>query len=309
MILQELYVAANGLKELPAEIGRMTTLEILDITSNELTHLPDELGNCTKLTELEAAHNRLVAIPATLGSLVNLVEFDLSANLLADLPPELGRLTTLRHLKLAYNRLQRVPRELADLVPPPNLRHVRTEEGIYPSGDATGGSLGSLVWCSTEGNDELNDVPESIAAITDREFRTHPSAKASPLISPFISPASPSLRPRDSARARKADSNRSSASEEGERGSKFIAEVTSVTWAEMRGLRPTMEDTVYVNQSLRTACGDAQLFAIFDGHRASDAAEIAVRPCRSKAHNNHVLTLGFLCRLGTSVKCSSRLCD
>lgn len=45
-----------------------------------------------------------------------------------------------------------------------------------------------------------------------------------------------------------------------------------VCWAEMRGLRPTMEDTVYVNHALRP---DTQLYAIFDGHRGSDAAEIA----------------------------------
>lgn len=253
-------MAANGLTELPTEVGRLTTLEILDLTSNHLTALPEELGCCVRLTELEASHNRLASVPASLGNLVSLVEIDLSANELTTLPPELARLTALRHLKLCHCRLQRLPRELAALVPPPDLRFTTNSNDAYActNGDRTA-YPGRLSWLSTEGNPELADLPEALASITEREFRG-----GRPLVSPFSSPSSPPTA-RDRGKERGAAA---AAAEPVEAG--MCARY--VCWAEMRGLRPTMEDTVYVNHALRP---DTQLYAIFDGHRGSDAAEIA----------------------------------
>jgi hypothetical protein len=254
-------VAANELVELPSEVGRLTALEILDLTSNHLTALPEELGSCLKLTELEASHNRLAFVPASLGNLVGLVEIDLSSNELTTIPSELARLTALRHLKLCHCRLQRLPRELAALVPPPDLRFTTNSNDAYA---CTNGDRiihpGRLSWLSTEGNAELAEVPEPLASITEREFRAHRSAA---LVSPFASSSSP-----PSVRSRK---ERAAPPPEVADGHTMSAHY--VCWAEMRGLRPTMEDTIYINHVLRP---DTQLYAIFDGHRGSDAAEVAV---------------------------------
>ena len=36
----------------PAEIGQLTSLEMLDLTGNQLTSLPAEIGQLTSLTRL-----------------------------------------------------------------------------------------------------------------------------------------------------------------------------------------------------------------------------------------------------------------
>src|SRR5690242_1590595 len=62
----------RALDELPASLGDMRALEILDLSGNRLAALPGWLGGLSGLRELLLDDNRLAALPPHIGALVNL---------------------------------------------------------------------------------------------------------------------------------------------------------------------------------------------------------------------------------------------
>lgn len=93
---------------MPAEIGELTELKIIDIPSQSLSgEIPPELGNLAKLERLLLIRNRLSgSIPPELGNLANLEELYLAENqLTGSVPPELGNLKNLKNLTLHTNNL------------------------------------------------------------------------------------------------------------------------------------------------------------------------------------------------------------
>ncbi len=116
-----LNLRENGLEGIiPAELGRLTYLETLDLGRNtQLTGtLPPEIGNLVRLRELNLGHTNLSGnIPSTLGKLVKLRGLILEYTpFTGSIPPELGALTELDILNLYKNRLSgHVPAELSGL--------------------------------------------------------------------------------------------------------------------------------------------------------------------------------------------------
>ena len=115
-----LYLPDIGLTgEIPAELGSLSNLEVLDIGGNALSgEIPAELGSLSNLTGLYLYFNALSgAIPAELGSLSNLTHLHLHDNgLSGEIPPELGSLSNLTHLYLDSNGLSgEIPPELGSL--------------------------------------------------------------------------------------------------------------------------------------------------------------------------------------------------
>lgn len=70
--LDKLYINHNKLTRLPAAIGKLKLLQLLDASSNQLTELPPELGMLTNLRQLLVFDNQLTALPFELGSLYHL---------------------------------------------------------------------------------------------------------------------------------------------------------------------------------------------------------------------------------------------
>lgn len=70
--LDKLYINHNKLKKLPAAIGKLKLLQLLDASSNQLTELPPELGMLTNLRQLLVFDNKLTVLPFELGSLYHL---------------------------------------------------------------------------------------------------------------------------------------------------------------------------------------------------------------------------------------------
>ena len=129
--------------EIPATLGRLSDLELLDLSNNRLGGaLPEELGSLTNLKSLFLNGNDLTGaippelshlpgleilhlhfnnftgdIPSELGDLAMLRELDLGVNdLSGEIPPELGNLSNLTSLWLGWNDLSgEIPPELADL--------------------------------------------------------------------------------------------------------------------------------------------------------------------------------------------------
>ena len=90
---------------LPTSIRRLTKLERLYLNANKLTQLPAEIGDLGELRQLWVGDNQLVGLPTSIQRLTKLEELDLSANKLTELPAEIGDLRELRELGVTHNPL------------------------------------------------------------------------------------------------------------------------------------------------------------------------------------------------------------
>ncbi len=64
--LQSLILHDNYLVSLPPEIGRLTTLRVLDVSSNSIDTLPEEIGHLTALEVLNLESNDLERLPTSI---------------------------------------------------------------------------------------------------------------------------------------------------------------------------------------------------------------------------------------------------
>jgi Leucine-rich repeat (LRR) protein len=104
-----------ALESLPAEIGRLTSLTVLDLGENKLTSLPAEIGQLTSLTELILTGNQLTSLPATIGQLTSLKKLYLAGNQLTSVPAEVRQFTQLQELILLGNQLTTLPEWIIEL--------------------------------------------------------------------------------------------------------------------------------------------------------------------------------------------------
>ncbi|GLU21685.1 hypothetical protein SLE2022_378110 [Rubroshorea leprosula] len=114
--LEKLSIQLNKIRYLPPSICEMRSLRYLDVHFNELCGLPHAIGRLTKLEVLNLSSNfsDLKELPETLGDLINLRELDLSNNQIRALPDTFGRLEKLTKLNLDQNPLIIPPIEIAN---------------------------------------------------------------------------------------------------------------------------------------------------------------------------------------------------
>lgn len=74
-------VAGNNLTgALPAEIRKLTNLEVLIASNNKMTGIPAEIGQLSKLKTANFANNNISGLPLEIGNLKNLEILDLRGN-------------------------------------------------------------------------------------------------------------------------------------------------------------------------------------------------------------------------------------
>ncbi|XP_041041507.1 leucine-rich repeat-containing protein 2 [Carcharodon carcharias] len=116
VIFQDLIVmdlSRNCLKELPAEIGKMTKLKELNVSFNKLTSVPLELGCCENLEKLNLSSNlELTELPFELRDLQKLSCLDLSSNQFLSMPICVLRMSNLKSLDISNNKLKDLPQDL-----------------------------------------------------------------------------------------------------------------------------------------------------------------------------------------------------
>lgn len=78
--LHELYIASNKLTYLPADIGRLRHLRLLEASNNLISELPPEIGMCTNLKSLLLFDNQIRDLPYELGSLYLLEMLGIDGN-------------------------------------------------------------------------------------------------------------------------------------------------------------------------------------------------------------------------------------
>ncbi|TVU15598.1 hypothetical protein EJB05_39128 [Eragrostis curvula] len=114
--LQKLWVHMNKLRSLPSSVCEMASLYLLDAHFNELCGLPSAFGKLSSLEILDLSSNfsDLKELPASFGDLLNLRELDLSNNQIHALPDSFGRLDKLEKLNLDQNPLGVPPADVVN---------------------------------------------------------------------------------------------------------------------------------------------------------------------------------------------------
>lgn len=76
-----LDVSGNNLTgALPAEIRKLTSLEVLIVSDNQMTGIPAEIGQLSNLRTVNFANNKLSGLPLEIGNLSKLETLDLRGN-------------------------------------------------------------------------------------------------------------------------------------------------------------------------------------------------------------------------------------
>ena len=98
----------NKIDALPPTIGRLSHLESIQLLDNNLSQLPSELAQLTALGNLNLFGNKLTTLP-DLSPLTNLFILSVGANLLTTLPDSLWELQNLSTLDVSKNQLTTIP--------------------------------------------------------------------------------------------------------------------------------------------------------------------------------------------------------
>uniref|UniRef100_A0A8C6UC92 Erbb2 interacting protein n=1 Tax=Neogobius melanostomus TaxID=47308 RepID=A0A8C6UC92_9GOBI len=109
-LLHRLSLPDNDLTVLPAGIANLVNLRELDVSKNSIQEFPENIKNCKVLTIVEASVNPISKLPEGFTQLLSLTQLYLNDAFLEFLPASFGRLTKLQILELRENQLKMLPK-------------------------------------------------------------------------------------------------------------------------------------------------------------------------------------------------------
>ncbi|KAM5256717.1 leucine-rich repeat-containing protein 7 isoform 3-T3 [Ctenodactylus gundi] len=113
--LRKLSIPDNDLSNLPTSIASLVNLKELDISKNGVQEFPENIKCCKCLTIIEASVNPISKLPDGFTQLLNLTQLYLNDAFLEFLPANFGRLVKLRILELRENHLKTLPKSMHKL--------------------------------------------------------------------------------------------------------------------------------------------------------------------------------------------------
>ncbi|XP_066469535.1 erbin isoform X2 [Tiliqua scincoides] len=113
--LHKLSLPDNDLTILPASIANLINLRELDVSKNGIQEFPENIKNCKVLAVVEASVNPISKLPDGFSQLLNLTQLYLNDAFLEFLPANFGRLTKLQILELRENQLKMLPKTMSRL--------------------------------------------------------------------------------------------------------------------------------------------------------------------------------------------------
>jgi hypothetical protein len=121
--LNKLNLRHSDITSLPTYIGKLQNLKEIDLSrTGKLKNLPEEIGNLSNLNKFELCFSKIRSLPTSIGKLQNLKEIDLSGtSQLENLPEEFGNLSSLNKLNLRSSKIRSLPTSMYRLH---NLRAV-----------------------------------------------------------------------------------------------------------------------------------------------------------------------------------------
>ncbi|XP_075688943.1 leucine-rich repeat-containing protein 7 isoform X7 [Rhinoderma darwinii] len=159
--LRKLSMPDNDLSSLPATIASLVNLKELDISKNGIQEFPDNIKCCKCLTIVEASVNPISKLPDGFTQLLNLTQLYLNDAFLEYLPANFGRLSKLRILELRENHLKTLPKSMSKLTQLERLDLGNNEFSELPEGLEQIQNLKEL-WLD---NNSLQTVPGSIGKL------------------------------------------------------------------------------------------------------------------------------------------------
>ncbi|KAM7372435.1 hypothetical protein PAMP_009600 [Pampus punctatissimus] len=185
-----LRLAYNRVLALPASVGVLRSLEVLDLSNNQIQNLTPALFTLPRLRRLLLAGNLLEELPAEVKALQLLTELDLSGNRLENMPPELfSGCLELHILNVAYNSLSSLPRGIAALnqLCKLDLRNNSLEELPAELGCCSGLHGGGLLvedWLFLSLPPHVRDFLSHSCPPTHSEGHSRPESDSFPYFSP-----------------------------------------------------------------------------------------------------------------------------
>ncbi|KAI1905311.1 hypothetical protein AGOR_G00014790 [Albula goreensis] len=114
-LLHRLSLPDNDLTVLPAAIANLINLRELDVSKNSIQEFPENIKNCKVLAIVEASVNPISKLPEGFTQLLSLTQLYLNDAFLEFLPANFGRLTKLQILELRENQLKMLPKSMHKL--------------------------------------------------------------------------------------------------------------------------------------------------------------------------------------------------
>ncbi|KAM4527795.1 erbin isoform 2-T4 [Odontesthes bonariensis] len=115
-LLNRLSMPDNDLTVLPAAIANLINLRELDVSKNSIQEFPENIKNCKVLAIVEASVNPISKLPEGFTQLLSLSQLYLNDAFLEFLPASFGRLTKLQILELRENQLKMLPKSMQKLI-------------------------------------------------------------------------------------------------------------------------------------------------------------------------------------------------
>ena len=126
----KLDLSGMGLPIFPADIFSIPNLKVLSLSDNQIRQVPPDVGLLTSLTQLRLNGHGLPTLPAELGLLINLQTLWIQNNKLVTLPDEMEALTSLTALSISGNMMLTLPMQLLALT---NLKELHVESTALKS--------------------------------------------------------------------------------------------------------------------------------------------------------------------------------
>jgi len=250
----ELCFSNNQIVDISQNISHLQNLRTLHLNCNRLCKIVPAIGDCKSLTELDLAHNEIQILPNEFGFLECITDLDVSGNLLQGLPDSFI-CNDLRQLKIGYNRLLRFPRfEKADRI------DQRRDTFISFAGNPAVSELLLI-----KNGDDSKKITKKLDK-KEKEYLKHAKKE----------------------QRKKSKPEDFSSEDDGiqEVSIPHILPLSDTTdlfpyrlkvgWAETRGRRPDMQDTITVFTNFRSS-PYRSLLCCFDGHSGEKSAELAAR--------------------------------
>ncbi|KAL8563271.1 hypothetical protein ACOMHN_058769 [Nucella lapillus] len=159
--LEELFLDANQIKELPRGFFRLVQLRKLSLSDNEIGRLPQDINSFINLMELDVSKNEICEIPESIRFCKNLQVVDFSSNPLSRLPAGLAQLRNLTHMGLNDVSLTRLPYDIASLT---NLQSLELRDNMLRQLPQSLSFLTKLRILDLGSND-IEELPASIGSL------------------------------------------------------------------------------------------------------------------------------------------------
>lgn len=161
-----LNCSKNNVTTIPAEIGNLSNLEVLDLCkAYGVSSIPSEIGKLKKLKYIRLAFTKIDNIPKEIGDLNNLRVLMLSCNNLNSVPEDIGNLSNLEYLYFDSNSLSQIPESISKLI---NLRKLDISNNKLISLPQNIGQLKKLKYLDISKNN-LKVVPTSVSEMIELE--------------------------------------------------------------------------------------------------------------------------------------------